>query len=733
MPRVLSTTFIALALIVSAAGAYAPAAHAQETTLPGTVSCTSNNDCPSNSCNLELGTCNSVSAPLLTPTQTSIPLLTNSPSSASAQTSAAGAGNPITLPPNPSKNADFGTIMTWIMTLFAWLLGVAMLTLDNVMYYTVVTMGNYVHQLSAVGTAWRVLRDVGNIVLIFGFLAIGISTILNTEKLGYGTKMLPMLLVAAVFLNFSLFISEAIIDTGNLFATEIYTQINGGNPVAAPDYTSTNVSNEAISNKIMSQLGLQSIYGSALHHPAQLTGSSSWLIGFMGIILFMVAAFVIFSLAFILIARFIMLIFLIIIAPIGFAGLAVPKLEGTAKLWWSTLFEQTITAPVLLLLLYIALRVITAQSFLTGFGVGSSSGSAETAWNGFINNTNLTGFGSVLLSFIVAMGLLFAVVIIAKKMSAVGSGAVMKAGNNLTSRATKFAMSPVKFAGRQTAGAARWTARQTAGRSANYLSQKVMTSKTFGDTQAGRILATGLGKRGAGFVELEKASQKKHDEYKKARDAAIDAQHLPTVAAAQLERATIERATESEIKKAQTEKTAAIDAAKIIADEVKRLEKIVEDNRNAGKFGPAQEAAKQALEVARAKSISAADRVKETDANLAKISKPLEDAIDKEKEATKALTAAKQKAAVAYAENLQAPITGSPVTWAKWAVSGTHSNAVANKIIKDATKKGENLKETMKKWLKEEERRENQQKEQKEGESESETGKPDATKPEGAH
>ena len=71
--------------------------------------------------------------------------------------------------------------MQLIMNLFAWLLGVAAITLDNAVYYTVVTMGNYVNNLSAVGIVWQVLRDIGNIVLIFGFLAIGITTILNVN------------------------------------------------------------------------------------------------------------------------------------------------------------------------------------------------------------------------------------------------------------------------------------------------------------------------------------------------------------------------------------------------------------------------------------------------------------------------------------------------------------------------------------------------------------------------
>ena len=259
-----------------------------------------------------------------------------------------------------SPDSPLGSLMVWIVSFFAWLAGVAMVALNYATYYTVVDMGNYVKGLSAVGVTWTVLRDLGNIMLIFVFLAVGITTIIGVEWYGGGKKMLPMMLVAAVFLNFSLFISEAVIDTGNLFATQFYTQINGG---SLP--TRDTLLNQGISSTVMNRLGLQTIYGDA-QNPTKAAGvfkgSNSALIGFMSIILFIVLAFVLFTLAFVLVARFVVLIFLIILAPIGFAGLAVPMLKKRADQWWDKLFEQTVTAPILFLLLYIALRVITEMS-----------------------------------------------------------------------------------------------------------------------------------------------------------------------------------------------------------------------------------------------------------------------------------------------------------------------------------------------------------------------------------
>lgn len=432
MKRFLITFFIALALVVGTAGA-APAAHAAD---PCPVDSAGNQsilgsdgECHFFENGTEIGT-------PVDPTYEEATLTDPAAEKTSKNYDA---------PPTTPKDGLNG-IMAYIVQLFAWLLGVGAIVLDNAVYYTVVKMGDYVNNLSAVGVTWQIMRDIGNIVIIFGFLAIGISIILNTERLGYGKKMLPMLLIAAVFLNFSLFLSEAVIDTGNLFATQFYTQINGGNPAGAKTFGPSSINREGISNRIMASLGLQTIYGEAQDpKKAQILFENYWTIGFMSIILFLIAAFVFFSLAFILIARFIILLFLIIVAPIGFAGLAVPKLENTAKLWWHKLFEQTITAPVLLLLLYIALRVITDVQFLTGFSdctagsTGAGGCKTQIDYTAFATG-NYNDFAPVILSFLVAMGLLMAVVIFSKKLSAFGAAGATALAGKLSFGATAWGM-----------------------------------------------------------------------------------------------------------------------------------------------------------------------------------------------------------------------------------------------------------------------------------------------------
>lgn len=358
----------------------------------------------------------------------------------------AAQGKSLDFPPEPEVDGIFAKTMTFIMGLFASLLGIAMVTLNYAVYYTVIKMGDYVHNLAAIGVTWRILRDIANIMFIFGFIGAGIATILNVDQYGWKTKMLPMLLVGAIFLNFSLFITEAMIDGTNLFATQFYTQINNGQQP-----TADTLGKHGISDKIMQQLGLQTLYDARLRSDI-LTAKNSIYIAFMGIILFIVTAFVMFSLAFILFARFVALIFFIILCPVAFMGLAIPQMQYRANQWWKNFLEQIITAPVLMLLLYVALAVITDESFLS-FGT-------QPDWKGIVSDTsgsmNLAGLAGAILSFIVAIGLLLVVVIKAKSMSAFGAGMATKAASRL-SGATLMAAGLAKgsrYVGRNTFGRA---------------------------------------------------------------------------------------------------------------------------------------------------------------------------------------------------------------------------------------------------------------------------------------
>ena len=413
-----------------------------------------------------------VAAPILTSTAYATNTSAGSGTTAktaSTKTSAKGTVAAKSAPPNyngPKPGAPgeiIGGILNSILQLFAWFVAAMGVLVGIAMYHTVLEAGSYINQLGAVRTAWEMFRDLGNIILIFGFIAIGIATILDNASYG-AKKALPKLLIVAVMLNFSLFAAEFIVDTGNMFATQFYTQINGGSIPAA----GISLSNEPISHILMNSLRLTTVYPS-VSKSAPSTGSSNnqqhWFITFMlGIVLFIITAFVLGAIAIMLITRFVILIFLLIVSPIGFIGLAgIPLISSYGKKWWSALTNQTLLAPVLLLFLLVALKLIQSLP------LSNSSIAVATQQN------NTGDIASILLNFTIVIGLMLAAIIISKTLSG-------KAASFATKASGMAVFGQLGFAGRHTIG--RLSQRGAEGvRGSNWAKKHAFT---------GRLLSSGL-------------------------------------------------------------------------------------------------------------------------------------------------------------------------------------------------------------------------------------------------
>ena len=111
--------------------------------------------------------------------------------------------------------------------------------LDIAISLTIINMG-MVYEAGigfGVQALWVVIRDILNILFIFGLIFIGIKTILNSED-SNTRRALGLLIVSALLINFSLFITLAIIDFSNVAAVQVYNQITNqgaGSVDVSPD------------------------------------------------------------------------------------------------------------------------------------------------------------------------------------------------------------------------------------------------------------------------------------------------------------------------------------------------------------------------------------------------------------------------------------------------------------------------------------------------------------------
>jgi hypothetical protein len=253
---------------------------------------------------------------------------------------------------------------------------------------------------SFVNFGWGTIRDTANMFFIFILLYIAINTILKRD-LTKAKHMVSQMIMAAILVNFSLFFTKAIIDIGNIFALWFY---NGIKAIAPPASGQTFY----ISSLINGAIGTLNFYTISSNENLvfinMVIGSAVRIITYC----FMIAAFVQVSMLFV--ARTVVFIFLMIFSPIGFVGEIIPWTAEYAKQFWNELTNQTLLAPVFMLLLYMIMTFLNSSAFSQTGGFLSTFTS--------IDISQYVGFnGTQIFKFVIIILMIHFAVKIAKKLS----------------------------------------------------------------------------------------------------------------------------------------------------------------------------------------------------------------------------------------------------------------------------------------------------------------------------
>lgn len=324
--------------------------------------------------------------------------------------------------------------VSWIiLQLASWLLGLAGTLFNWVMVKTVFGFSTLIGNSPGVLTAWSILRDIANIALLFGFIFVGIAMILDLHSFP-AKKALPRLIIFAILMNFSLFIAGAVVDASNGLSAVLYAQSNTdqcveGNSIAGSTVTQEECSvNYGIAGHILQATGLSSTYS-----VTQGVGP----VAMVGLAMFtLIGAFVLFAGAIMLIIRAVVLTFLMVLAPIGFAALAIPSFEKQGMEWWNRLIHQSFFAPIFLLLIFVSLKITD----------GFAATTTRRSLAGAVTHPEASVMG-VIMIFGLVIGFLIFSLIAAKRFGAMGADFAM----NTVLKAGKFggrvALKPVTATG----------------------------------------------------------------------------------------------------------------------------------------------------------------------------------------------------------------------------------------------------------------------------------------------
>ncbi len=353
-------------------------------------------------------------------------------------------------------SAPVGWLAILFLQISTWLTWAAGAILNYVVQETVVGMSDKVREIDTLNRAWGSIRDLANMGFIFILLYAAITTILgigNDNK-----KLIRNIVIVAVLINFSLFFTRFVIDTSNILAVFFYEA------AATENALETEYISGGLATSLMAPLQLTSLWNlaeiassdpnGALQNYATALGDGKNLviIGVMGSIISLIAAFIFFAIALMFVIRFVVLVLVMILSPIAFIAMVFPSLNSQANKWWDALLGQAFFAPIYFVLTWVVITITSGGLFGGEGGTLSNFFIGSLAEDGSLERPNIDSIG-LLMNFIVVAVFLIATLVIAKDWANKASDV-----KGLTKWATGFAggatFGAVGFAGRQTVGRA---------------------------------------------------------------------------------------------------------------------------------------------------------------------------------------------------------------------------------------------------------------------------------------
>jgi hypothetical protein len=292
----------------------------------------------------------------------------------------------------------------FVVTVFGSLAGIGGKVLDYVIQEFIIGFGE-LYLTSNLGSTleelWGTMRDLFNLTFIFGLVYIGFQIILGVNDT-QAKRTIPYLILAALLINFSLFIVKFIIDFSNFAAAQlfnVFTSVRGPTVDGGVN----------IGTAFVTALDISTLFG------AQGT-DVPFLYTIGSLLIFLILFYVFISAAIMIIVRFIALCFYIVVSPVMFLGWVFPGFGGYTKDFWRGLLGQAFFAPALLFLFYVSFAIIY------GFNDRISMTTINNGANAGTVPETVLAIESIVPFFMLTVGFLIASLVVARKIGFAGGG-----------------------------------------------------------------------------------------------------------------------------------------------------------------------------------------------------------------------------------------------------------------------------------------------------------------------
>ena len=264
---------------------------------------------------------------------------------------------------------------------------------------------------------WGITRDLANMFFILILLIIAFATVLRIKSWAI-SQLWWKVLVAALLINFSLVIAGFVLDFANILTAFFLNQITGGGSMVT------------ITTKLAAAMQISNFYNPA--PPTSVLGGAAQAFagGFaaaVGIILtligLVVTAFVFGAAMIFLVVRILYIWLLLIFAPIVWMLWILPATSSHFSKWWHSFLQWSFFAPIFVFMIYLSLSIFDASGKLNPevFGVISVPG-----WTTPAPGLSTVGMPAAIFQFMLAIGLMFASLIVAQKFGVEGANASQK-------------------------------------------------------------------------------------------------------------------------------------------------------------------------------------------------------------------------------------------------------------------------------------------------------------------
>lgn len=335
-------------------------------------------------------------------------------------------------------------IVAWIYYLIfmpsAWLARICAAILD---YFSFYSLDSDSYRNPFIDTGWTVIRDIANLFFIIALLYVAGKTVLGLNS-SNNKKVISMVIVMALIINFSLFITKVVIDASNILARVFYANIENVGPNGEANIVGS-IGEKSISIGLVKQFNPQKIFTDSQLSADDNFGTYTVLL-FLSIIMMFYMIYVFLTLSFVFIGRVVMLWILMIFSPIAFASYTMPTVNIPGfghKEWWKQLLDQAFLAPIFIFFLYLII------SFADIFKIFTETSNPD----GLIQVNTLSTYLNVIIPFIILMALLSKAKDVTLKMSGELGSRLSAMGTVVGGAVLGTSLAGVALLGRQTLGA----------------------------------------------------------------------------------------------------------------------------------------------------------------------------------------------------------------------------------------------------------------------------------------